>query len=113
MAKRDAAAVDVDLLGIELQLADAGDCLRGESLVQLNQIDLIDCETGAFERLLGRRYGTKSHATRIYTSHGGRDDTCDRFACCCGHEESRGAIIDPAGACGGGRSVLLGCGREL
>src|SRR2546428_13221106 len=107
MAKRDAAAVDVDLLGIELQLADAGDCLRGESLVQLDEIDLIDCETGAFERLLGRRYGTKSHAARIYTRHGGRDDTCGRFACCCGHEESGRAIIDPAGAGGGGPFILL------
>src|SRR2546427_11361264 len=106
MAKRDAAAVDVDLLGIELQLADAGDCLRGESLVQLDEIDLIDCETGAFERLLGRRHWTKSHAARIYTRHGGRDETCDRVACSCGHQESGRAMFEPAGAGAGDPCAL-------
>src|SRR5438132_12034435 len=34
VAERDGAAIWIDLLGIDLQLADHGDRLRGESLIQ-------------------------------------------------------------------------------
>ena len=41
MAQRNRAAVDVQLLGIELQVAIAGDYLRGKCFVQFDQIDLV------------------------------------------------------------------------
>src|SRR5690349_22908419 len=41
MAQRDRAAVDVQTIGGKLQLAIAGDHLRGECFVQLDQIDLV------------------------------------------------------------------------
>src|SRR5512135_3627164 len=40
MPQRDPPAIDVDLRRIELQVADAGDCLRGKGFIQLDQVHL-------------------------------------------------------------------------
>src|SRR5256886_16427975 len=74
VTERDAAAVDVALRGIELQLADAGDRLRRERFVQLDEIDLIDCQTGSFEGLLCRGNRAESHTAWIHTSYGRSND---------------------------------------
>ena len=42
MAERDRAAVDVDLRGIEPQLADDGERLRGERFVQLDEVEVVE-----------------------------------------------------------------------
>src|SRR5215204_3528661 len=46
VAKRNRAAVDVETIGIDGQLAQAGDHLRGEGLVQLDEIHVVEREPG-------------------------------------------------------------------
>ena len=46
MAERDRAAVDVEPIRIDRQLAQAREHLRGERLVQLDEIDLIERQPG-------------------------------------------------------------------
>jgi hypothetical protein len=43
MAERDRAAVGVDSSGVELRVADAGDSLRCEGLVDLEYVDVGGC----------------------------------------------------------------------
>jgi hypothetical protein len=42
----DRAAVHVELLFVDAELADAGEDLGGEGLVQLDQVDLIERQAG-------------------------------------------------------------------
>ena len=49
--ERDRAAVDVDLVRIEIERLHAGQRLRGERLVQLDQVDLIERQPGLLEHL--------------------------------------------------------------
>src|SRR2546430_16234137 len=79
MTEGDAATVNVDLLRIELELADAGDRLCGERFVQLDEIDVIGCQTGALESFLRRRNWTQPHATGIHSRDGSRQTPSDRF----------------------------------
>src|SRR6266513_1702747 len=79
VTERDAAAVDVDLRGIELQLADAGDRLRRERFVEFDEIDLIDCQTGSLEGLLCRGNRAESHTAWIDSGHSGRHDQRERL----------------------------------
>ena len=46
MAERDGAAVDVDAGGIETERADDGQDLRGEGLVQFDEVDVVEREAG-------------------------------------------------------------------
>ena len=45
VAERDRAAVDVDARGVELEPADARERLRGERLVQLDEIEVVDASS--------------------------------------------------------------------
>src|SRR5688572_30455346 len=47
MAERDRAAVDVHAGGVEAELADAGERLGGERLVELDEVDVGDAQAGA------------------------------------------------------------------
>src|SRR6185436_8614210 len=49
VADRDRAAVDVELLGIDPQAIAAVDDLRGERLVELPHVDVVDLEAVALE----------------------------------------------------------------
>src|SRR6267378_8597622 len=98
MTERDAAAVDVDLRGVELQLADASNRLRGKRFIELDEIDLIDCEAGAFEGFLGRRNRAEAHTARIHASDSCRNNASEWLVCGTRDQESSGAVIDPAGA---------------
>src|SRR5882672_7657382 len=113
MAKRDAAAVDVDLLGVEREVADAGDRLRRERFVELDEIDLIDRETCALERFLRRRNWPEAHAARIDTSHRGRNDARERLFGARADQEGRRSIVDSARAGCRDRAVLLERGLQL
>src|SRR5207244_3060519 len=46
MTERDGAAVDIEPTGIDRQLSQACEDLRGERLVQLDEIDLLEREAG-------------------------------------------------------------------
>src|SRR5215470_12787567 len=52
MAEGDAAAVGVRFVGWEPELADNGERLRSEGLVDLEHIDFLNLKTGAVEHLL-------------------------------------------------------------
>ena len=53
--ERDRAAVDVDPGRVEAELVDADERLRRERLVELDEVEVVDVEPGALERLAGRR----------------------------------------------------------
>src|SRR5437868_493695 len=57
MAKRDRAAVHVRLLAIEAKLLLDGEVLCRERFVDLDEIHVLDLETGALQRLPARRCG--------------------------------------------------------
>ena len=71
MAERDRAAVDVQAVGIHRQLFQAGEHLRGERFIQLDEIDLIEREAGQFQRLADR--GHRSDAEPLGFDAGGRE----------------------------------------
>src|SRR6185437_14911269 len=50
MAERDRAAIHVDLRWIEIEVLGDGTSLSGESLVRLDQIEILDLPTGALQR---------------------------------------------------------------
>src|SRR5690606_19801507 len=53
VAEGDGAAVDVDLLGVDAALLLPGEHDRGEGLVDLEQVDLVDADAGALGEALG------------------------------------------------------------
>jgi len=65
MSERDCAAVDVETIGIDRQLAKYGQHLRRECLVQLDEVDLIQCQSCALERLLHCWNRTNAEAFRL------------------------------------------------
>ena len=71
MAERDRAAVDVQPFGIDRQLLQAGEHLRGERFVQLDEIDLVEREAGELQRLADRRHRPDAEALRL--DAGGRE----------------------------------------
>ena len=62
MAERDRAAVDVQPVRIDRQLPQARDYLGGERFVQLDQIDLIECQPGEFQHFSDRWNWTDAKA---------------------------------------------------
>src|SRR3989442_12676180 len=106
MTERDTAAVDVDLRGVELQLADTRNRLRGKCFIQLDEIDLIDCEAGSFEGCLRRWNRPEAHTGEIHACDRCRKNTSEWLVCGSRDQESSGAVIDPAGARRRHRPVL-------
>ncbi len=61
MAQGDGAAVEVYFLLGDAELAHAGERLRGERLVELDHIDILNLEARAGECLLGRGDRADAH----------------------------------------------------
>src|SRR5687767_9156925 len=61
MAERDGAAVRVDLRGVEVEVADDRERLRGERLVELDHADLVERAPGLLHRAAHRRDRTDAH----------------------------------------------------
>ena len=74
MAERDRAAVDVQPLRIDRQLAQAGEHLRGERFVQLDEIDLVEREPGQLQHLADRRHRADAEALRLDAGGRVRDE---------------------------------------
>ena len=98
MAERDGAAVDVQFLQVDAELPDASQHLRGERLVDLDEIDLSHGETGSFKRFLRRRNRPDAHIVRVNSGGRRRDDASQwlepellRFLGR-GHEQCSGAV---------------------
>ena len=113
MPERDRSAVDVEPFRIDRQLFDAREHLRRKRFVELDEIDLIDCETCALERFLRRRNWPEAHAARIDTSHRGRNDARERLFGARADQEGRRSIVDSARAGCRDRAVLLERGLQL
>jgi hypothetical protein len=79
VAERDGTAVDVHLRRIEAKLTDAGDRLAGEGLVELDEVEILDAEAGALERLAGGRDGPDPHDGGIHAGDSGRDHPGQRL----------------------------------
>src|SRR5438477_12725477 len=102
MAERDRAAVHVRLLAIEAELFLDGEVLRRERFVDLDEIHVLDLETGALQRLPARRCGADAHDVRVHAAHAARDDAGDGrqpglrrgLRGCDDHR--RGAVVDAA-----------------
>ena len=65
VAERDRAAVHVQPLAVDAQLAHAREHLGGEGLVQLHEVDVRDVEPGAFERAAGGGHRADAHVARV------------------------------------------------
>ena len=50
----DGPAVHVECVGVDAQVAVAGDDLGGEGLVDLDEVEVVDGHAGAGQRLAGR-----------------------------------------------------------
>src|SRR5438034_1082537 len=61
VADRDATAVDVELVGIDLERVAAVDDLAGERLVQFPEADVLDREPGVREQLRHGGYRADAH----------------------------------------------------
>ena len=55
MAERDRAAVDVQPIRGDRHVVEHGEHLRRERFVELDEIEVVDAETGALAQLLNRR----------------------------------------------------------
>src|SRR5437588_3983353 len=60
----DRAAVDVELVDVDAELTVRRDHLGGERLVDLREVDVVDREPGALERLPGGLDRAESHDLR-------------------------------------------------
>ena len=67
----DRAAVDVELVDVDAELAVGRDHLRGERLVDLDEVDVVDRHAGARQRLRERLDRPEAHDLRGQPGHAG------------------------------------------
>src|SRR6476646_4859087 len=103
MPEGDGAAVDVQLLPVEAELADDAEDLSRERLVDLPEIDVLDPEIGARERGARRGSGAEAHQLRIAPDDGGGDEPAERLGPLVAgvgggrDDDGRGRVHDPRG----------------
>ena len=78
MTERDRAAVDVQPIGIDRQLLQAGQHLRGERFVQLDEIDLVERQPGELQHFADRRHRPDAEALRLDAGGGEGDEPGER-----------------------------------
>ena len=64
----DRAAVDVDLVNVEVQLAGHSDGLGSERLVGLDQVDVVDGDAGLGHSLTGSGHRANAHDLGIHAA---------------------------------------------
>ena len=79
MAEGDRAAVDVEAFRIDRQLAQARQHLRRERLVQLDEVDLIERQSGACQRLAHRGHRANPEPLRLDAGGCKRDEPGERL----------------------------------
>ena len=103
MPESDRPAVHVHLRRIDAQLADAGQRLARESLVQLDQVEVADRESGPKQGLAGGRNRTQPHHRGIHSGDGRGHDAGQRFQTQLSRplglydQRRRGPVVDAAG----------------
>ena len=118
MAERDPSAEEVQPVPIELQLAFAGDHLRGEGLVDLDQVDVGEREAGLLEDLLRRGHRADAHDLGRNPGPAHPHDPRERLPALrlrarLRHQDHRGGAVGEAGGVAGGdRSTFAEHGRQ-
>ena len=118
MAERDRAAVDVHLLGVEAELADHGEALRRERLVQLDEVDLVERDAAALEQLAHGRDRADAHHARVDAGDRAADERAERLDAELARlllrrdHERRRAVVDPGCVAGRDRAALAERGLE-
>ena len=79
MADRDRAAVHVHLRLVDPELAHDRERLRGERLVQLDEVEVADREPGAVEQLAHRGHRPDPHHARVDTGDRRGDERAERL----------------------------------
>ena len=103
VADRDRAAVDVDPLGVELgpQL-QAREALRGEGLVELDEVDVRPGAPGTGERPVGGLDGGDPEDVRVVAEHTATGDPGEGLGiqrALPPEQHGRGAVVDRATRC--------------
>ena len=89
MTKRDGATIHVQPVGIDRQLAQAGEHLRGKRLVQFDEIDLIQGQPGHLECLADRGYRPDAEPLGLDARRGVGDEPRERLQSACLGERGR------------------------
>ena len=101
MAERDGAAVRVDLVRIDFQLADHRDGLRGKGLVELHEIDVVDRHPDFLQEVLHGKDRGHPHDLRGDAGYGVGDPLelwrdPELIGLRPGHHDDGGAgVVDP------------------
>src|SRR4029077_18037844 len=120
MADRDCAAVDVELVLVEIERTRAGHHLRTERLVDLEAGDVGYCQAGLLQHRVDRRHRADAHDLGRDARHSARDPARERrFAVLLrvaagGRKRGRRAVDDRGGIAAGLRAAEGGADfREL
>src|SRR5438132_1634476 len=79
MPECDGASVDVETLGIDRQLAETGEHLRGKRLVQLDEIDLIQRQPRDLQHLSNRWNRADAESLRLDARGRERNEARERL----------------------------------
>src|SRR5271165_7447675 len=69
MPERNRTAIHIDLVAIQTQLLLNREILRGEGLVHLDEIDVVELQTSLLQRDARRRHRSGTHNLRIDTGN--------------------------------------------
>ena len=75
---RDRAAVDIYLLAVHTKLADHDEALRGEGLVELDEVQLANLDPGPFHQFPDGGDRPSAHHPGVDPGHGARDEIPER-----------------------------------
>ena len=117
--RRDGAAVGVDALEVDVELALPGQHDRGEGLVDLDDVDVGHGHAVAVEQALGGVDRAGEHEHRVDADEAGVDDAGQRreaegVGLLAGHHQhGAGAVGDLRRVAGGVHAVFAGDGLEV
>src|SRR5580765_2489320 len=63
--ERDGSAVYVDTRGVDRQIAKDREDLRRKGFVQLDEVKILELQSGPLKELSNRRHGTDAHHPRV------------------------------------------------
>ena len=121
MTERDGAAMRVDEIGVLLdaELTQAGNTLRGEGFIELDQIEIADLQSQPLHQLARRRHRTDAHDARRHRGRGEAKNFRPRrqpvpfhrhFGC---EDHRGGAVIDAGGIAGRHRAGIAHDGLQF
>ena len=113
VAERDRAAVEVQHLVANAEFAHARQGLRGEGLVEFDDVDRADLDIGALQRLARRRDRADAHDVRLAAGHRHRGEARQRLKVVAlgeffrADEHRGGAVGQRRRGAGGDRALLV------